>query len=54
MIPSRAGHPTATVTSITDWGALANYHLPTDTPENVDHGSVARAARLAHAVAAAL
>jgi MYXO-CTERM domain-containing protein len=54
VIPSRAGHPTATVTSITDWGALANYHLPTDTPENVDHGSIARAARLANAVAAAL
>ena len=54
VIPSRAGHPTATITSITDWGALANYHLPTDTPENVDHDSVERAARLAYAVAAAL
>ena len=53
-IPSRAGHPTATLTSITDWGALANYHLPTDTPENVDHDSVERAARIAYAVAAAL
>jgi hypothetical protein len=51
-IPARAGHPTATITSITEWGALANYHLATDTPENVDHGSVERAARLAHAVAA--
>jgi Zn-dependent M28 family amino/carboxypeptidase len=54
VIPSRAGHPTATITSITDWGALANYHLPTDVPENVDHDSVERAARIAYAVAAAL
>jgi hypothetical protein len=54
VIPSRAGHPTATITSITDWGALANYHLPTDTPENVDHGSIERAARIAYAVATAL
>jgi hypothetical protein len=53
-IPNRAGHPTATLTSITPWGALANYHLETDTPENVDHGTVGRAARLAEAVARAL
>ena len=54
VIPSRAGHPTATITSITPWGALANYHLATDLPENVDHGSVDRAARLAYDVAAAI
>ncbi|HKP89896.1 MAG TPA: M28 family peptidase [Thermoleophilaceae bacterium] len=54
VIPSRAGHPTATITSITPWGALANYHLVTDLPENVDHGSVERAARLAYGVAAAI
>jgi hypothetical protein len=50
VIPSRAGYPTATLTSITAWGALANYHLPTDTPENVDYGTVAEAVRLAYAV----
>jgi hypothetical protein len=49
-IPSRAGHPTATLSSITPWGALSNYHLPTDTPDAVDHGTVDRAARLADAV----
>ncbi len=54
VIPSRAGHPTATLSSITAWGALANYHLATDVPGNVDRGTVERAARLAHAVAAAL
>lgn len=52
VIPSRAGHPTATLTSITAWGALANYHLMTDTPENVDHTTVEAAARLTYAVAA--
>jgi Zn-dependent M28 family amino/carboxypeptidase len=51
VIPSRAGHPTATLTSITEWGALAHYHLPTDTADNVDHSTVERAARLAYALA---
>ena len=51
VIPSRAGHATATLTSVTSWGALANYHLPTDRPENVDHATIEAAARLAHAVA---
>jgi hypothetical protein len=53
VIPSRAGYPTATLTSITAWGALAHYHLPTDTPDNVDHATVHAAARLAYALAAA-
>jgi Zn-dependent M28 family amino/carboxypeptidase len=51
VIPSRAGYPTATLTSVTAWGALANYHLPTDTPENVDYGTVRQAVRLAYGVA---
>ena len=42
VIPSRAGYPTATLSSITAWGALANYHLPTDTPDKLDPGDVAR------------
>jgi Zn-dependent M28 family amino/carboxypeptidase len=54
VIPSRAGHPTATLTSITEWGALANYHLPTDTPGNLDYETVQAAARLAHALAVRL
>lgn len=54
VIPSRAGYPTATLTSITPWGALANYHLPTDTPGNVDHATVGAAVRLAYSVAEAL
>jgi len=54
IIPSRAGYPTAALTSLTPWRALANYHLPTDTPENLDYGTVESATRLADAVARAL
>lgn len=46
VIPARAGHPTATFVSITDWRQPANYHLPTDTPENLDYGTIERAVRL--------
>ncbi len=51
IIPSRAGYPTAALTSLTQWRALANYHLPSDTPENLDYGTVEAATLLAQAVA---
>ena len=51
VIPSRAGYPTATLTSMNRYKALSNYHLPTDTPENVDHTTVAQALRVTEAVA---
>lgn len=51
VIPSRAGYPTATLTSVTPWGALANYHLQSDTPENVDYATIGDAVRVADAVA---
>jgi Peptidase family M28 len=52
VIPSRAGYPTATVTSFEpDTKLLSNYHLPTDTPENLDYGTVAEALVLTEAVA---
>ncbi len=54
VIPSRAGYPTATLVSITDWFTLANYHLPSDMPENLDYGTVAAATRLVYEVAEAL
>jgi Peptidase family M28 len=54
VIPSRAGYPSAFISSITDWRLPANYHLMSDTPENLDYDSVARAATLAYAVAARL
>ena len=54
IIPLRHGYPTANLSSVTDWHYLANYHLPTDTAENVDYSTVAEAARVAYAVAAEL
>jgi uncharacterized membrane protein YphA (DoxX/SURF4 family) len=51
IIPSRAGYATATLVSMTDWRAPANYHLPSDVPENLDYGTVARATRLVYEVA---
>ncbi len=54
IIPSRAGYPTAALTSLTPWRALANYHLPSDTPENLDYDTVGSATRLTDAVARAL
>jgi Zn-dependent M28 family amino/carboxypeptidase len=52
VIPARAGYPTATLCS---WDPhtklLANYHLPTDTPENVDYRTVGRAVDIVEAVA---
>ena len=54
IIPSRAGYPTAALTSLTQWRSLANYHLPSDTPENLDYGTVEAATRLSEAVARGL
>lgn len=54
VIPSRAGFPTATLVSVDYAKALSNYHLMTDTPENLDYGTVASAAGLVEAVARAL
>ena len=48
IIPSRAGYPTATLLSITDWRSPANYHLPSDVPANLDYRTVAQATRLVH------
>ena len=54
VIPSRAGYPTACLGSLTDWQAPANYHLMTDTPENLVYGTIADATKLAYGVAEAL
>ena len=51
VIPSRAGYPVGTIVSITDWKALANYHWPSDVPENVEYETVEQAVRLTEAVA---
>jgi hypothetical protein len=54
VIPSRAGHPTATLVSMTAWRAPANYHLPSDVPENLDYTTVANATRLVRGSCGAL
>jgi hypothetical protein len=54
VIPSRAGYPIATLVSMTDWRTLANYHLPSDIPANLDYATVADATRLVYGVAQAL
>jgi Peptidase family M28 len=51
VIPSRAGYPTATLTSMNRYKALSNYHLPSDTPENVDYTTVRQALSVTEAVA---
>jgi hypothetical protein len=54
IITARAGHPTATFASITDWRGVANYHLPSDVPENLDQETIGAAARLGHAISLGL
>jgi hypothetical protein len=48
VIPARAGYPTATLVSITDWRMPDDYHLPSDTPERLNYATVAEATRLVH------
>ena len=51
VIPSRMGIPTATLVSIDRYKALSNYHLMSDTPENLSYPTVACATDLAESVA---
>jgi Peptidase family M28 len=51
LIALRAGYPTTAIGSVTRLKVPANYHWPTDTAENVDHGSVADAVTLCTAIA---
>jgi hypothetical protein len=51
IVPSHARYPTATLVSVTLQKALANYHLPSDTPANVDYRTVAQALHVTEAVA---
>ncbi|HTR89071.1 MAG TPA: M28 family peptidase [Solirubrobacteraceae bacterium] len=54
VIPSRAGYPTATLASMADHRAPANYHLPTDVPANLHYPTLMDAVRLVHDVARTL
>ena len=49
-VPLIAGYPAATLVSLTPWKMLANYHWPTDVPENVDYACVERAVKVAERV----
>ncbi|HET9094518.1 MAG TPA: M28 family peptidase [Solirubrobacteraceae bacterium] len=51
VIPSHARYPTALLVSIDRHKALSNYHLPSDTPENIDYRTVAQALHVTEAVA---
>lgn len=50
LISMRAGYPTVMVSSIDRHEEPSRYHWPTDTPENVDFGTVRQAVRLCEAV----
>ena len=52
IVPSRAGYPTATLVSWEpDTKLQSHYHLPTDLPEHVQYATVAKAVRIAEALA---
>ncbi len=50
IFPLAAGYECASLCSCTDLKQPANYHWPTDTPENVDYGTVADGVRLTEAL----
>lgn len=50
VYPLAAGYECASLCSCTHLKQPANYHWPTDTPENVDYGTVADAVRLTEAL----
>jgi hypothetical protein len=49
IFPLAAGYECAALCSCTDLKQPANYHWPTDVPENVDYGTLADAVRFAEA-----
>jgi hypothetical protein len=51
VIPSRAGYPTATIASMNRYKALSNYHMMSDTPENIVQKAVAQALLVVEEVA---
>jgi hypothetical protein len=50
IFPLAAGYQCVSVASCNEWKNPSNYHWKTDTPENVDYGTVGDAIRLAEAV----
>jgi Iap family predicted aminopeptidase len=51
VVPSRAGYPIATLASMDRYKALSNYHLPSDTPANLNYRTVHQALIVVDAVA---
>jgi Peptidase family M28 len=49
IFPLAAGYQCVSVASCNQWKNPSNYHWKTDTPENVDYGTVADAIRLSEA-----
>ena len=50
IFPLAAGYQCVSIASCNQWKNPSNYHWKTDTPENVDYGTVADAVRLSEAV----
>ena len=50
VIALAGGYPCAALCSVTHLKQPANYHWPTDVPENVDYGTLADACRLVEAI----
>jgi hypothetical protein len=50
VIPLFAGYQCASLCSVTRLKQPANYHWPTDVPENVDYSTLSDAIRLTEAV----
>lgn len=50
IFPLAAGYQCVSVASCNRWKNPANYHWRTDTPENVDYGTLSEAIRLSEAV----
>jgi Peptidase family M28 len=50
IFPLAAGYQCVSVASCNQWKNPSNYHWKTDTPENVDYGTVGDAIRLSEAV----
>ena len=50
IFPLAAGYQCAAICSCNEWKNPSNYHWHTDTPENIDYGTVTDAVRLSEAV----
>jgi hypothetical protein len=51
IVFSRRRFPTVALVSLAPWRAPSNYHLMTDTPENLDYGTVSATVELTEALA---